>query len=90
MDEDQDLVTVAIFLWPNEAKLAEGLLRSESVPCYLPDENTLRMHWDWTIAWGWLRLVAPVACAEQAKDLLCSRVSELELEAQADCSSRAG
>lgn len=87
MDEEPDLVTVATFLWAGEAKLAEGLLRSESVPCFLRDENMLRMHWDWTNALGGLRLVVPAAFAEQAKEILDSRVSRQELEAQAESAS---
>lgn len=86
-DQDHRLVTVAIFLWADEAKLAEGLLRSESMPCFLPDENMLRMHWDWTNLLGGLRLVVPAAYAEQAKDLLRSRVSEQDLAAQAESAS---
>jgi hypothetical protein len=88
--EDQDLVEVGNFLWAGQAQLAEGLLRSESIPCFLQNENTLRMDWLWTNGAGGLRLMVPSSAAERAREILAAPVSEAELEKEAEAALPGG
>jgi hypothetical protein len=83
-EQPQELVAVATFTWAGEAKLAEALLRSESIPCFLRDEHTIQMNWCWGNALGGLRLMVPAEFAERAREILGAQVSEQELEAQAE------
>jgi hypothetical protein len=83
-EQPQELVAVATFLWAAEAKVAEALLRSESIPCSLRDENILRLNWGATVAFGGLRLMVPAEFAEQAREILGAQVSEQELEAETE------
>lgn len=54
--EDVKLVILRRFRDLPEALLAKGLLDSESIKCYLSDENTLAMNWMWSNALGGVRL----------------------------------
>ena len=78
------------FLWAGQAQLAEGLLRSESIPCFLQNENTLRMDWLWTNGAGGLRLMVPSSAAERAREILAAPVSEAELEKEAEAALPGG
>jgi hypothetical protein len=42
-EPDGGMVQVGGFGWIEEALQAEGLLRSESIPCFLKNENILRI-----------------------------------------------
>ncbi len=92
-DEAQDVeqvqggVIVATFGLREEAKLAEGLLRSVSIPCALRGDRSVRLYSFDQEDVGGLRLEVPAAFAEQAKEILASSVSELDLEAQAEAAS---
>lgn len=44
------------FAWLPEAIVAGSVLDSAGIECLLPDENTLRMNWFWTIALGHVRI----------------------------------
>jgi hypothetical protein len=80
-EQPQELVELATFTWADEARLAEALLRSESIPCRFQDENTVGL---WGNALGGLRLMVPADFAERAREILAAKVSEQELEAQAE------
>ncbi len=73
------MATVATFLFPDEAKMALGLLRSAEIPCYLENENALSAVWPLSISLGWLRLVVPESMHEEAATILADTVSEPEL-----------
>jgi hypothetical protein len=88
--EDQDLVEVGNFLWGGQAHLAESLLRSESIPCYLQNENVLRIYWLWTNGAGGLRLMVPSSVAERAREILAAPVSQEELEKEAEAAMPEG
>ena len=81
---DEKLVTVATFLFPDEAKLARTLLQSASIRCYLAHEHTLSIVWTWTYALGGLRLMVPVSLVDEVKEILQSVLSNEELASQAE------
>ena len=78
-----ELVVVAVFMLPHEAKLARALLESADITCYLENECTLDARWDLALAVGGFRLRVAPADLAAAEEILASRVSDAELEAQA-------
>ncbi len=84
---DETWVAITDFVWGGgEAEAAAALLRSESIPCYLKNDDVLR-HLEWPLrdtTYGNLTLMVPASFAHQAREILNSRVSEAELEAQAE------
>jgi putative signal transducing protein len=50
------LVTVQQYRDLTEAQLAMGVLESAGIPCYLRDENTVRMDWFYSNLLGGIRL----------------------------------
>jgi len=89
MEEDPqpkgDLVQVGAFGWIEEARQAEGLLRSVSIPCFLKNENILRIDPRvWMDGPGGLCLMVAASDAEEALAVLNSRVSDEELARQAE------
>ena len=86
--QKDDMVSVATFLFPDEAKLARALLESASIPAYLENEHTLAANWMLTNAIGGLHLLVPSALAEEAREVLGSKVSDQDLAAQAEASPK--
>jgi len=82
--EDEKLVRVATFTFPDDAKLARALLEATGMPNYLENEHTLAANWMWTNALGGLRLMVPAALSEEAREILESRISESDLSDQAE------
>ena len=80
-----NLVQVGAFGSLPEALQAEGLLRSESIPCFLKNENILRID---PLVWmnrpGGLCLMVAESDAERAREILDARVSDEDLSAQAE------
>ena len=74
-----DLVVVATFMRQDEAKLAEALLKAESIPCYVGNQYLQREEWAYE-----LQLMAPAAVADQAREILAAKVSDEDLAAQAE------
>jgi hypothetical protein len=83
-----DLVSVATFIFPDEAKLARALLESASIPAYLENEHTLAANWMLTNAIGGLHLLVPSTLAEDAREVLRSKVSDKDLAAQAEATPK--
>jgi hypothetical protein len=79
----EDLVTVAAFPSPAEARLACAELESAGIQCLLPDQHTLGVDPGLVNAFGGYRLCVPESRVEQARAVLTSTVSDEELEAQA-------
>ena len=79
-----DLVVAAIFMYPDEAKLARAVLESADIPCYLENEHTLAANWALTPVLGGLRLMVAPADLTLAGEILASRVSDEQLNAEAD------
>jgi hypothetical protein len=83
MGDDTDLVEIETFAFADAAKVAEGLLKSEGIPCFLRDQGGFPTGAFWAEKTAMLRLMVPAASAEQARELLRSRVSDSALEDQA-------
>jgi hypothetical protein len=80
---EDDLVQIATFVYPNDAKFARAELEAEEIPCFVGNERTLDVDWFLTNVLGGYKLMVPAAHAERARAILDSRVSDDELEAQA-------
>jgi hypothetical protein len=78
-----ELVHVATFVYPHDAKFARAELEGEDIPCFLDNERTLDIDWFLANVLGGYRLFVPASFAEQARAILDSRVSDADLEAQA-------
>jgi hypothetical protein len=76
----EKFVSAATFLFPDEAEIARGLLRSYDVPCYLENEHVLAKVWQWNVALGGLRLMVPAALVEHVNEML----SEVSTENRQD------
>jgi hypothetical protein len=78
-----ELIQVASFVFPHEAKFARAELEGENIPCYLDNERTLDVDWLLSNLLGGYRLLVPASFAAEARAILDSRISEEDLEAQA-------
>jgi hypothetical protein len=79
-----ELIQVAAFLHPHEAKVARAELEAENIPCFLNNERTLDIDWLLASMMGGYRLLVPARFADQAREILESRISDEELAAQAE------
>ena len=79
-----NLVLAATFLYPVNAKFARAELEGEGIPCYLENEHTLDIDWFLSNLLGGYRLLVPASDLERARAILDTRVSDEELEAQAE------
>jgi hypothetical protein len=84
VDDGGELVEVETFTYADAAKVAEGLLRSEEIPCYVRNENGFPTGPFWAEYSGLLRLMVPGSYAEQARELLRSRVTDEALSGEAE------
>ena len=64
------LVTVASFRDLPQALLAKGALDSTGIPCFLANENIVRLDWLLAGAVGGIRLQVPETVAEKALQVL--------------------
>jgi hypothetical protein len=80
---EDELVQIATFSYPIDAKFARAQLEAEDIPCYMGNERTLDVDWFLINVIGGYKLSVPAADAERARAILDSRVSDAELEAQA-------
>jgi len=78
-----EFITAATFLFPDEAEVARGLLRSCDILCYLANEHTLAKVWPWNILLGGFRLMVPASLLEQVHGILSEVVPREDLMAQA-------
>jgi len=78
-----ELIEVASFVYPYDAKFARAQLEGENIPCFLDNERTLDIDWFLTTMMGWYRLLVPGSLVERASAILHSRGTDAELEAQA-------
>jgi hypothetical protein len=79
---EDEFVSAATFLFPDEAEVARGLLRSMDIFCYLQNEHTLAKVWPLSIGLGRLRLMVPASLLTEARETLASVISEGDLVAQ--------
>ena len=74
-------VTVRVFRDLPEAQLARTILESANMPCFLADENTVRMDWFYSNAIGGIKLWVNEEDAEAATALLDAEIpSEFAVE----------
>jgi hypothetical protein len=79
--EFQELITIRTFRDPSDAIMAKSVLDSAEVPCFLKDENTVRIQWVWSNLIGGIRLQVRPADVEIAEQLLSQEVAPtIELE----------
>jgi Putative prokaryotic signal transducing protein len=79
--ELQELVTIRNFRDPLDAMMAKSVLDSADIPCFLKDENTVRIQWLWSNLIGGIRLQVRPQDVEIAEQLLSQEVSPtIELE----------
>jgi hypothetical protein len=78
----RELVTVARYQNLPEAWIAKGKLESAGVPCFLIDDNMVRMNWFYANLLGGIKLQVAAEYASTANDLLQEDVPE-ELPAPA-------
>ena len=89
-DLDDELVSAATFLFPDEAGIARALLRSAEILCYLANEHTLTAVWTWSYALGGLRLMVPASRLEHAQEILRQTRSEEELATKSGMDTHLG
>ena len=80
---EDEFISAATFLFPDEAEVARGLLRSGDILCYLENEHMLAKVWQFNVALGGLRLMVPASLLEQVHEILTKVISEEDLTAQA-------
>ena len=83
MEPDTQLVEIATFVYPTDAKFARAELEGEGIPCFMGNERTLDIDWFLSNVLGGYRLCVSAGDAERAREILASRVSDEELAAQA-------
>lgn len=64
------LVTIRTFRDVPNALLAKSVLESAQIPCFLSDENLIRMDWFWSNALGGIKLLVKEEDASAASELL--------------------
>jgi Putative prokaryotic signal transducing protein len=79
--ELQELVTIRTFRDPSDAMMAKSVLDSADIPCFLKDENTVRIQWAWSNLIGGIRLQVRPQDGKIAEQLLSQEVlPTIELE----------
>jgi hypothetical protein len=78
-----ELVLIASFAYAPEAKFVRAQLEAENIPCFLGNERTLDIDWFLVNLLDGYKIYVPAADAERALEILNSRVSDEDLEAQA-------
>jgi hypothetical protein len=73
--EEEELVCIAEYDYPDEADLARGLLEGAEIPTQLQSEP------------GIVKLLVPEKFAEEALQMLITPLSDEDLEAQAEAAS---
>jgi hypothetical protein len=75
-EKDKKLVILQRFRDLPEAMLAKTVLESAGVPCFLADENTVRMDWMWSNALGGIKLWVREEDVAEATGLLQNDTSK--------------
>jgi hypothetical protein len=68
--EQRNLVMIKRFRDLNEAFLAKGMLESAAIPCFLRDDNMVRMDWLQSNFFGGAKLMVDAENAEAALEIL--------------------
>ncbi|MFL6428768.1 MAG: DUF2007 domain-containing protein [Acidobacteriaceae bacterium] len=79
--EFQRLITVQQYRELADAQIAKGALESAGIPCFLRDENAVRMEWVWSNLMGGVRLQVREEDREAAHSILAQPIPEqIQLE----------
>jgi hypothetical protein len=81
----RDLLEVARYLVPMEARLAQGCLQASGIPAVLADDQLVQANMLWAPALGGVRILVPQAFVQQAEAVLAALGrGEFELGDDAD------
>jgi hypothetical protein len=72
----QCLVTIRQYRDLSEAQVARGVLESAGMPCYLRDDNAVRLEWVWSNLLGGVRLQVRDEDREAAEEILTQPIPE--------------
>lgn len=73
---EEDWVTIANFLFPHEARIAQAHLEAYDIPVFLENVNLVTNDWLLANAIGGVPLKVPRSCVEVAQSLLREPVGE--------------
>lgn len=83
--ESQSVRTIRRYRDQPEALLARSVLESSGIPCFLRDENTIRMEWIWSNYMGGIRLQVAASDVEAAEAILSQPIPDhIEVEGEPD------
>ena len=71
-----ELVPVGVFLYAQDANIAQSVLESAEIPCFQPDRRTLDVDPALAVPLGGRRLLVPASRVEQARELLAPMITE--------------
>jgi len=74
--ESQSVRTIRRYRDQAEALLARSVLESAGIPCFLRDENTIRMEWIWSNYMGGIRLQVAEVDVEAAEAILSQPIPD--------------
>lgn len=77
---DPELVTIANYLFPHEARIAQAHLEAYDIPVFLENVNLITNDWLLATAIGGVPLKVPKSCEETARALLESIDDDEEVE----------
>ena len=80
---NDELIPASTFWFRDEAVIAQGMLRSCGILCYLENEHTLSAMWTLTNALGGIRLMVPASLVQEARAIVTTTISEEEMTASA-------
>ena len=76
----EEWVTVANFLFPHEARIAQAHLEAYDIPVFLENVNLITNDWLLATAIGGVPLKVPRSCVETAEELLKAPTEDPEDE----------
>jgi hypothetical protein len=83
--ESQSVQTIRRYRDQPEALLARSVLESSDIPCFLRDENTIRMEWGWSNYMDGIRLQVAASDVEAAEAVLSQPIpAHIAIEGQPD------
>jgi hypothetical protein len=83
--ESQSVRTIRRYRDQPEALLARSVLESSGIPCFLRDENTIRIEWLWSNYMGGIRLQVAESDVEAAEAILSQPIpAHIAVDGQPD------
>jgi hypothetical protein len=81
---DEELVPVAVYALPDEARMARSMLDSAGIPAYFENEHIGTILGMIPMLEGGLKLLVPASRLEEAREVLDTPVSDESLNEQAE------